>query len=69
MVAARLIRKATPMEGYTKAVDVYGDGFELELFVRPDADLDGEFIGVDRVDGARVRVAGWIADEIVELDA
>ena len=57
------------MEGFTKAVDVYGDGFALELFVHPDADLGGEFIAVDRVDGARVRVAGWIADEIVELDA
>jgi hypothetical protein len=53
--------------GYTKAVDVYTGASELELFVRPDADLDGEFVGVDRTDGTRVRVAGWLADEIVEL--
>ena len=52
--------------GYTKSIDVYTGGSELELFVRPDADLDGEFVGVDRTDGTRVRVAGWLADEIVE---
>jgi len=53
--------------GYTKAIDVYTGGSELELFVHPDADLDGEFVGIDRADGTRVRVAGWLADEIVEL--
>jgi hypothetical protein len=55
------------MDGYTKAIDTYTGGYVLELFVRPDADLDGEFVGVDRTDGTRVRVAGWLADEIVEL--
>ena len=55
------------MNGYTKAIDTYTGGYVLELFVRPDADLDGSFVAVDRNDGSLVRVAGWALEEIVEI--
>ena len=55
------------MNGYTKAIDVYTGASELELFVHPDADLDGSFTAVDRNDGSLVRVAGWAVEEIVEI--
>jgi hypothetical protein len=47
-------------KGYTRPVFATGDGYDLELWVKPDVDLDGTFRAYDEDEDEWVKVNGWL---------
>jgi hypothetical protein len=47
------------LDGYTKEVYMEGGGFDLNLLVKPDTDLDGPFKAWDMGEQAYIKVNGW----------
>lgn len=51
--------------GFTNLIAITGGHYDLTVWVRPDADLDGTFDAICDDTGERLRVNGWMF-EIVE---
>lgn len=49
-------------KGYTRAVFATGGDYDLYLWVKPDADLDGTFRAYDEDEDEWLRVNGWLFD-------
>jgi len=54
------IRNAAMARGFTQAIYADGGAVDLELWVSPDADLDGTFPAICRDTGELLRVNGWL---------
>jgi len=47
------------LDGYTNEVYMEAGGYDLNLLVKPDADLDGTFKAWDMDEQAYIKVNGW----------
>lgn len=45
---------------YTRHLFLYNEACDLELMVKPDADLDGSFMAWDCIEEVLIRVNGWL---------
>lgn len=53
--------------GYTRRVMAYSMEADVELLIKPDADLDGTFEGWDVDSREMVVVSGWLMESIEDL--
>lgn len=51
---------AAILDGYTDELRIYGGMYDLHVLVKPDADLDGQFIAFDCDEQEFIRVNGWL---------
>ena len=51
-------------QGFTYAVFTENGAYTLELLVKPDADLDGDFIAYDLDCNEFIKVNGWLFEVI-----
>lgn len=48
------------LDGYTEEVYMTGGGYDLNLLVKPDTDLDGSFKAWDMAEQEYIKVNGWL---------
>ena len=53
------IRDHARSEGYSLAIYLSGDGVDLDVYVKPDTDLDCRFRAICAETGEALRIDGW----------
>ena len=63
------IRDHAALIGFTRLVFVSNGEYDLEVYVHPDTDFDGRFTAICALEGDTLRINGWQAYGVEDIEA